>query len=54
MLDAKATLTNDTGEKYETQVDEKGQYSFTGLKPGVYTLTVSRPTSLPRRSITSI
>ena len=43
VLGAKATLTNAAGEKYETQVDEKGQYSFTGLKPGLYTLTVTAP-----------
>ena len=27
---AKVTLTNDAGEKLETQVNDKGAYSFTG------------------------
>jgi hypothetical protein len=40
---AKAVLTNGTGEKLETQVNDKGVYSFTGLKPGTYTLTVVAP-----------
>jgi hypothetical protein len=47
VVDAKATLTNDAGEKYETSVDEKGKYSFTGLKPGVYTLIVTAPNFAP-------
>ena len=41
--DAKATLTSAAGEKLELQVNAKGQYSFTSLKPGVYTLTVTAP-----------
>ncbi len=40
---AKAILTNDAGEKLESQVNEKGAYSFTGLKPGTYTLKVTAP-----------
>jgi len=40
---AKVALTNAAGEKRETQTDDKGTYSFTGLKPGVYTLTVTAP-----------
>ncbi|MGB7333792.1 MAG: carboxypeptidase-like regulatory domain-containing protein, partial [Terriglobales bacterium] len=40
---AKALLTNAAGEKVETQVNDKGTYSFTGLKPGTYTLTVTAP-----------
>ncbi|MGA9530249.1 MAG: TonB-dependent receptor [Terriglobales bacterium] len=47
VLGAKATLTNDAGEKFETQVDEKGQYSFTALKAGVYMLTVNAPNFAP-------
>lgn len=43
VADAKATLTNAAGEKLETQVNDKGVYSFTGLKPGLYTLTVTAP-----------
>jgi len=40
---AKVVLTNDAGEKLETQVNDKGAYSFTGLKPGTYALTVTAP-----------
>jgi Carboxypeptidase regulatory-like domain len=40
---AKALLTNAAGEKAETQVDDKGAYSFSGLNPGTYTLTVTAP-----------
>ncbi len=40
---AKAVLTSTAGEKSETPVNEKGQYSFTGLKPGSYTLTITAP-----------
>lgn len=40
---AKVVLTNDAGEKLETQADDKGAYSFTGLKPGTYALTVTAP-----------
>jgi hypothetical protein len=40
---AKAILTNDIGERLETEADEKGKYSFTGLTPGVYTLVVRAP-----------
>jgi hypothetical protein len=40
---AKVLLTNQAGEKLETQVNEKGIYSFAGLKPGTYTLTVTAP-----------
>jgi len=43
IADARVTLTSAAGEKLETQVNDKGVYSFTGLKPGVYTLTVSAP-----------
>jgi Carboxypeptidase regulatory-like domain len=40
---AKITLTNEAGEKFESQVNDKGAYSFSGLKPGIYTLTVTAP-----------
>ncbi len=43
IADAKATLTSAAGEKLESPVNDKGVYSFTGLKPGVYTLTVTAP-----------
>ncbi len=43
VANAKAVLTSAAGEKLETQVNDKGEYSFTGLKPGIYTLTVSAP-----------
>jgi Carboxypeptidase regulatory-like domain len=38
---AKLVLTNSAGSKFETQVNEKGAYSFTHIQPGTYTLTVS-------------
>ncbi len=34
------TLDDGKGNKYTSQTDEKGQYRFTGVVPGVYTLTV--------------
>lgn len=34
------TLDDGKGNKYTSQTDEKGQYRFTGIKPGVYTITV--------------
>jgi hypothetical protein len=40
---AKVLLTNEAGEKLETQTNDKGAYSLTGLKPGAYTLTVTAP-----------
>jgi Carboxypeptidase regulatory-like domain len=40
---AKAVLTNAAGEKRETQVNEKGVYSFTGLTPGTYNMTITAP-----------
>ncbi len=40
---AKALLTSATGEKLETQTNDKGVYSFIGLKPGTYTLTITAP-----------
>ena len=43
VTDAKAVLTSTTGEKLEAQVNSKGAYSFTRLKPGTYTLVVSAP-----------
>jgi hypothetical protein len=43
VTDAKAVLTSTAGEKLETQVNNKGAYSFTGLKPGTYTLIITAP-----------
>ena len=40
---AKVLLTSAAGEKRETQSDDKGAYSFTGLKAGAYTLTITAP-----------
>lgn len=40
---AKVVLTSAAGEKRETETDNKGAYSFTGLKAGIYTLTVTAP-----------
>lgn len=40
---AKVVLTDAAGETRETQTDDKGAYSFPGLAPGTYTITVSAP-----------
>ena len=40
---AKAALVAKSGEKVESPVDAKGAYSFAGVKPGSYTLTVTAP-----------
>jgi hypothetical protein len=40
---AKVELSNPAEAKQESQTDEKGNYSFRGLEPGTYTLTVSAP-----------
>jgi Carboxypeptidase regulatory-like domain len=40
---ARVLLTNQAGERDEAQTNEKGVYSFTGLKPGTYILTVTAP-----------
>jgi Carboxypeptidase regulatory-like domain len=40
---AQVLLTNTTGEKFQTQTDDKGMYSFTGLNPGIYTLIITAP-----------
>jgi len=40
---AKVVLSNTSGAKQETQTDDKGTYSFTGLEPGTYTLSVTAP-----------
>jgi hypothetical protein len=34
------TLDDGKGNKYTSQTDDKGQYRFTGIKPGLYTITV--------------
>ena len=41
VVDAKAVLTSVAGAKLETQVNEKGAYSFSGLEPGTYKLVVT-------------
>jgi hypothetical protein len=40
---AKAVLTNAAGEKLEAEVNDKGIFSFAGVNPGTYTLTVTAP-----------
>ena len=40
---AKVVLTSQAGEKTEKVTDDKGSYTFTDLKPGNYTLTVTAP-----------
>jgi hypothetical protein len=54
VVGAKAVLTNAAGEKFESQVNEKGVYSFTGLKAGNYKLVVTAPNfaDLPFDNIT--
>ena len=48
LADAKAVMTSATGEKVEAQVNDQGEYSFAGLTPGVYTLTVTAPNFSPK------
>ncbi len=36
-------LTNTSGLKQQTQTDDKGNYAFTQLPTGIYTLTISAP-----------
>jgi hypothetical protein len=48
VADAKVVLASAAGEKHETQVTEQGTYSFAGLKPGTYTLTVTAPNFVPK------
>lgn len=43
VANAKALLTNAAGTTRETQVNEKGIYSFVGLDAGTYKLVVSAP-----------
>jgi hypothetical protein len=45
--DAKAELVNQAKEKLEVQSDDKGVFTFKGLKPGTYTLTVTAPNFAP-------
>ena len=40
---AKVMLENEAGKHFETASNDKGAYSFTELKPGTYTLTVTAP-----------
>ena len=44
---ANAELVNSAKQKLETQSDDKGVFTFTGLKPGTYTLTVTAPNFSP-------
>src|ERR1700674_3830642 len=37
---ATAVLTNAAGFKQQTQTDDKGAYSFTGLEAGTYALSI--------------
>ena len=50
---AGAKVSLDGPVKRETQSAENGEYSFTGLKPGTYTLTVTFP-SLPQQVLSDI
>ncbi|MGO9367636.1 MAG: carboxypeptidase regulatory-like domain-containing protein [Terriglobales bacterium] len=43
LTDAKAVLTSAAGVRLETQVTDKGLYSFSGLEPGTYKLVVTAP-----------
>ena len=43
VVGAAVALTNTAGFKKETQSNDKGEYSFTGLDGGTYTLTVTAP-----------
>jgi Carboxypeptidase regulatory-like domain/TonB-dependent Receptor Plug Domain len=45
---AQIVLTSATGEKREVQANEKGVYTFTGINPGTYTLTVTVPNFAPK------
>src|SRR5579859_3897110 len=40
---ASVVLSNGSGFKQETKTDEKGAYSFTSLKAGTYTITITAP-----------
>jgi hypothetical protein len=40
---AKLVLSNGAGFKQETQTDQKGAYSFTGLEAGTYSLSIAVP-----------
>jgi hypothetical protein len=43
VVGAKVLLTSAAGEKHETQSNDKGAYSFTGLNAEIYKLTVTAP-----------
>ncbi|MGC2398320.1 MAG: TonB-dependent receptor [Acidobacteriaceae bacterium] len=43
VIGATVALTNTAGFKRETQSNDKGEYSFTNLDAGTYTLTVTAP-----------
>jgi len=40
---AKVVLSNGAGLKQETQTNDKGAYSFSGLEAGTYTVTITAP-----------
>ena len=46
--DAKAVLVTAAGTKREIPVDSKGYFSFKGVSPGIYTLTVTAPNFAPK------
>lgn len=46
--DAKAVLATAAGTKVEAPVNNKGVFSFKGVNPGVYTLTVTAPNFAPK------
>ncbi len=46
--DAKAVLTNPSGVKVESAVNDKGIYSFFDITPGTYTLSVTAPNFAPQ------
>jgi hypothetical protein len=50
---AKAVLATGTEKGVETQTDDKGVYSFKGLNPGTYTLSVTAP-NFAVQSLTNI
>ncbi|MGA9527765.1 MAG: TonB-dependent receptor [Terriglobales bacterium] len=48
VADAKAVLTSASGEKIETQVNDRGVYAFNNIIPGTYTLTVTAANFAPK------
>src|SRR5262249_39011432 len=50
---AKVVLASATEKGLETQTDDRGAYSFKGLNPGTYTLSVTAP-NFAVQSLTNI